>query len=255
MFLCCDVPGDILIGSNASTNSSRAPADTIRIGGGYGTEDSSSAVYIGYNSQFASTGAVVSGRDVNIGCSKSSIIRLQCNGSSSIRFCSSAGYAAGSGSFINANNATLGTASSLTYKENIINKTQNYILNQTSPIKNYYQRIIDCPIYSYTFIGKKEIHQGPSFEYLYEHLPAHTLGVMETLDEPNKKPIEWYDDTDPEKMKTIRKNALVDYIVLALQEQDKFIIKPLQEKYDDLKNKYDNLVSYLKTQQILPNNF
>ena len=74
-----------------------------------------------------------------------------------------------------------------------------------------------------------------------------------------KRNSSWYDGSDVEHEKRICYQNMIPYIVLALQEFRKFEHDPIkvqlgqvQQKYDDLKTKYNSLVSYLTTSGIIP---
>lgn len=260
--ICCDVSGDIRIGCNVSTSNSRAIDDTIRIGGAVtgATAQGDSTIYLGFDASATATSSMVANRDIIYGCSRTDNHTFRSY--QGLYDFARRQFTSGNWSQLNAVNGTLNAQSSLSYKENIINKTQEYILNKNEPFKNYYNKIINCPIYTYTYKDstEKEIHQGPSFEYLHENFAPHSLTIQPTLTEPEKKSLEWYEQNN--KPKSIRKGALLDYVILALQEQDKFIIKPLQQKcndletkYNDLETKYNLLISTLKTLGVLNNNY
>ena len=155
---------------------------------------------------------------------------------------------------------TISVSSSLEYKSSLKNKSNEYIKNVDKPIKNYYKKIAeDLNVYTYVYKKRNidgsysdnltnEINQGFIWEEVYDMF--NNLTDHQTLSD-GKKPKEYYDNSNPEKEKHLYPSNMIFYIIMAMQEMDKFIIKPMQNKINELENKHNNLLSLLEQKNII----
>ncbi len=256
--MCTSTHGKVLIG--AGSNRDATSTDAVYVGGSdSGSGDS--RVRIGFDDDATSGSAAVTNRTIFLGCSRTASSGITMQTSNGVfRFTNNNDYGGGGSCSLSSNTGLITVNSSLAYKSNIINKTQTYILDVNQPSKNYYTRIINCPIYSYTYKKNEtedypQITQGPSWEYLYENFFSYCLGAyLPKLNDGGKPSMEWFDDESEERRKTVNKGSLLEYVILALQEQDKFIIQPLRAELDETKNKLNTLITYMTQNQIIPNN-
>ncbi len=145
------------------------------------------------------------------------------------------------------NSGVWGSLSSRDFKTSIKNKSKQYISEADQPIKNYYAKILDTDIYTFAYKKKdengdytgepcKEIVQGYIWEEVYDKFG--NLGCQQRLDSDINKP-SMENVSQDEKM--IYHQNMIPYIMLALQEQKKFIIDPMQERLKSLEDEVRNL--------------
>ena len=129
-------------------------------------------------------------------------------------------------------------------KDSIRNKTELYIESVEEPVKNYWNKITkQLPIYTYVYKDKdgnptEEIYQSCMWQDAYKlfnnilQIPQKVGGVYDES---------YFDNSDESKMKMISHQQWVYYIILALQEMNKFILEPLQAKKTELENRVTEL--------------
>jgi hypothetical protein len=138
-------------------------------------------------------------------------------------------------------------------KESIINKSS---LRNTQA-KTYFERIHDTNVYTYMYINDntdtKKVIQGYLFENLIENEFQHVHGLGVVPDGIQKN-ISYYDKSCDYKDRKFSITNMIPYLHLALQDAYD-VVEQQKVKLNELQTKYDNLIGYLKTAQILPNEF
>ena len=165
----------------------------------------------------------------------------------------------------------IGTSCSLSVKENIRDKSSLYIFNAEEPTKNYWNKIAgfnsvknkpNLPVYTYTykpiqgFETSTKIYHSFGWEDCYE-IFNNVCSQGQNIIECCQKPMEYYDNSNEDRARTITMQRVIPYIVLGLQEFNKFEYTPLKQEVLTLKNKVNELeatVEELQQQIVMQNN-
>jgi hypothetical protein len=119
--------------------------------------------------------------------------------------------------------------------------------------------MLDLNVYSYSYKEghgiKDHIMNGLFWQDIFDNFND----CLQPRHKDCTKGKEYYDNSCPEKQTAVNCSTVSTYVILALQEQDKFVIQPLKQKVDQqaqqiaaLQAQVNNLISVLTSKLILP---